>query len=186
MARAISQNAWLRRLGWALWILVIGLVASAAGLLSRTYHLPVQLSWGFRGSILPLPLTFSTVGLLITSRLPRHRIGWLFHATGLGFGVQTLAEEYAIYALIAHPGALPAGEFAAWIDNWIWITSFSPALLALLLFPDGRLLSRRWRLAAGILALGAAGLTLQYTLKSGPMQSSFPIDNPYTLIRGFG
>jgi hypothetical protein len=181
LSAAAPGDAWLRRLAWVVWGLSLALVAGEAALLSRTYFTPIELSWGFRGFGLPIPLTFATVGILIAARWPRHRIGWLFLASGFGFAVQGLAEEYAIFALQAYPGLAPGGELAAWIDNWSWIPSAGAAVAVLVLFPDGRLLSPRWRLAAACLLGGAAGTTILYLWQSGPMRSSLPIDNPFAI-----
>ena len=67
-------------------------------------------------------ISFSPVGAVIASRsLPSNLVGWLFCATGLVFAVVHFASEYAIYALLAAPGSLPAGEAAAWISCWLWV-----------------------------------------------------------------
>ena len=172
-------DRWLKRAGGLAAFLSFGLVAGALGSLAFTYRLPIKFSWGFHGFILPTPLIFSTVGWLVTSRLPRHPIGWLFHWTGLGFAVQAFTEEYAVYALMAHPGSLPGGDVFAWIDNWVWIPALGPAVTLLFLFPNGRLLSPRWWPVVGFLILGVVSLTVGYALLPGPMQSSLPISNPF-------
>jgi hypothetical protein len=59
--------------------------------------------------------------------------------------VTHLSAEYAIYALVAQPNSLPAGEALAWLTSWLWITWVGCIALSLLLFPNGRLPSRRWR-----------------------------------------
>jgi hypothetical protein len=179
-AGTAEAERWLRRLAWLAWITALALALAAFGLLLVTLHVPIQLSWGFRGYVHIVPVIFATIGLLIATRLPRHPIGWLFLYAGLGFALQALSEEYAIFALMARPGALPGGEFAAWIDNWLWVPLLGPVLVLLfLLFPDGRLLSRRWWLAIAVLAAGTLALAVQYMLQPGPMESSFPIPNPY-------
>src|ERR671916_565758 len=89
---------------------------------------------------------FSTVGAVIASRSsPKNPIGWLFCAIGLSFGVDHFSAEYAIYTLQAQPGALIGGEAAAWILSWAWILAVGLIVFLVLLFPDGRLPSRRWR-----------------------------------------
>src|SRR5215211_5881565 len=89
---------------------------------------------------------FSTVGAVIASRSsPKNPIGWLFCAIGLSFGVDHFSAEYAIYTLLAQPGALKGGEAAAWILSWAWILAVGLIVFLVLLFPDGRLPSRRWR-----------------------------------------
>jgi len=89
---------------------------------------------------------FSTVGAVITSRSsPENSIGWLFCAIGLFFGVIHFSAEYAIYALLVQPESLIGGEAAAWILSWGWVLAVGFIVFLALLFPDGRLPSRRWR-----------------------------------------
>src|SRR3712207_4346435 len=79
---------------------------------------------------------FSTVGAVIASRsLPDNLIGWLFCIVGFVFAVVHFASEYAIYALLAAPGSLPAGEAAAWISSWLWVPQLSLVAFLFLLFP---------------------------------------------------
>ena len=92
-----------------------------------------------------LTLAFSTIGAIIVSRRPEHPIGWLFCVIGLLAGIDHFCGEYAIYALLAHPGALPFGEAGAWVRSWVWVSYIGVGMFLVLLFPDGRLPSSRWR-----------------------------------------
>jgi hypothetical protein len=86
------------------------------------------------------------MGALIVARRPANRIGWSFVAAGLGLALQGFAIQYAIYALLTDPGALPGAAWLAWISTWLTIPAIFSAFAALLLvFPTGRLLSPRWR-----------------------------------------
>jgi hypothetical protein len=62
-------------------------------------------------------LSLSTVGALIASRRTGNPIGWLFCASGLLFGVQAFAGEYAFYALFVAHGSLPAGVVSWWLAS---------------------------------------------------------------------
>ena len=94
-------------------------------------------------------------GALVLAHLPRHPIGWILCAAGLGTVLAGACTEYAIYSHYVH--GLPAGEWVGWVGEWV----SSPIVLvpgvALLLFPDGRLLGPRWRPA---LWCGLAGALL--------------------------
>jgi hypothetical protein len=68
-----------------------------------------------------IAVAFSTVGAIIASHRPKHPVGWLFCTIGLLVSVDHFCAEYATYALLAQPEALPAGEAAAWIRSWMWI-----------------------------------------------------------------
>jgi PAS domain S-box-containing protein len=97
-----------------------------------------------------IAISFSTVGAIITPRLPpRNPIGWIFCSIGVIGGVRLFVSEYAIVTLLAEPSSLPAmlpgGEVLAWISSWLWISHIGLFVLLALLFPDGRLPSSRWR-----------------------------------------
>jgi hypothetical protein len=92
-----------------------------------------------------LVLAFSSVGALIVARRPGNGVGWILCAAGLTIGATTLASGYAVFSLTG-PSGLPATEWAAWFAYWIWVPGVGPAMtFGLLMFPDGRLPSRRWR-----------------------------------------
>ena len=102
-------------------------------------------------------LWFVVIGALIVGRHERHPIGWMFCVTALSFAAAAFAQSYAIVALTAQHRGLPAGELMAWLGFWISMPGTAVIALFLpLLFPDGRLPSRRWRpvaWAAGVLAV---------------------------------
>ena len=85
---------------------------------------------------------FAVVGGLIVARQPANPIGAIFVVTALGIAISVVAFEYAVYAILSHPGSLPGGELAVRISQW----GFALPLLAygflFLLFPTGRLPSR--------------------------------------------
>jgi hypothetical protein len=103
----------------------------------------------------------AVVGFVLASRRPGNRIGWLLLAAGLGLGLRTFAHRYGLHALVAAPGSWPGGRVAAWLSNWIWVIPVAMLASVLLLFPTGRLRSRRWRPAAwfvgGAFALATVG-----------------------------
>lgn len=93
-----------------------------------------------------LGLSMSVIGMIIAAYQPRHPIGWIFFGVGFFQGLSSFAINYAQYALITSPGALPGGNLASWLGQVAWF----PGLLLLvtfllLLFPTGHLASRRWR-----------------------------------------
>ena len=87
-------------------------------------------------------------GFVLASRRPENRIGWLFLVAGLALGLSGFSNQYALHALVADRGSLPAGAVFAWLSNWIWIIAVAALAFLFLLFPTGRLRSRRWRPAA--------------------------------------
>jgi hypothetical protein len=126
-------------------------------------------------------LAFPIVGALIASKRPRNPIGWICLADGLLWTFLGMIETYGIYGL-ARPGsvAFPVAVYA--LDQWLWVPVVGLlAIYLILLFPDGRLLSRRWRPLAwfsGVaILLGSAGSGLS----PGPIADLGGVRNPYGL-----
>jgi hypothetical protein len=121
-------------------------------------------------------LAFPTVGALVASRRPENPIGWIFCGTGLLYGVQAFASGYADYAL-------PGGELMAWISRWIGVPVLPLAgVLLVLLFPNGKLLSKKWQPVVWMAACGSAMLALGAALDPGSLLFEPTFDNPL----GFG
>ena len=136
-----------RVVAWLVWsILALALLLGVLGCLLLLPNVlngrfPSPSSMGYTLAF----LAFLIVGLLIASHRPENPIGWMLCIIGLTSVWEFFAQEYAFYALLTRPGALPGGVWMAWTQ--VWTASFVWALmfLALLLFPTGRLPSPRWR-----------------------------------------
>jgi len=89
----------------------------------------------------------SSVGALIAIRRPKNVIGWLLLFISLNGSLIYLPRLYGTYALYIHAGP-PGAAWLAWIYNLSWPLALlaigQPLIVLPLLFPDGRLLSRRW------------------------------------------
>jgi hypothetical protein len=104
-------------------------------------------------------LAFSIVGALIVSRHPRHPVGWIFGASGVSVALSGVSEAYAELGA-AVPGSLPAVSLVNAISGMTFLVGFFlPTSVGLLLFPDGRLPSPRWRPA---IYAAVGGLVLQF------------------------
>ena len=122
-------------------------------------------------------VTFSLMGGLIAARQPENPIGWIFCAVGLSFAVATLTSEWADYAIVKSPGALPLGPFMSWVAVWAW----PPGILLLftfllLLFPDGRLPSRRWRAVAWFAVADMVALIVPIAIAAWPIRGPLLIN----------
>jgi hypothetical protein len=120
-------------------------------------------------------VSFPAIGLLLASRRPEHPIGWLLRAAGLTLGLEHFCAEYAIYALLAQPGSLPADQAAAWFITWGSQPFAALCGFLALLFPDGRLPSRRWLPFAWLIGIAAVAVATVAAFVPGPVWS---IDNP--------
>jgi hypothetical protein len=98
------------------------------------------------GALIFGALGYALVGSLILARRPGSRMGPLLCASALAAAFSDFVFVYTRYTLVHSPGSLPFGTAFLWINTW----SFAPAVCLTafvlpLVFPDGRLLSRRWR-----------------------------------------
>jgi hypothetical protein len=175
-------------LAWSVWLLCVVLISFAllfyflASPTSPT-DTPPSLTAFFRA----LSLAFPTIGALVASRRPENPIGWIFCGTGLLYGVQAFASGYADYALLGHTGSRPGGEFLAWISRWIGVSVLPLAgALLVLLFPNGKLLSRNWQPVVWMAACGSAMLALSAALAPGPLSFQPTFDNPLGLGGAIG
>jgi hypothetical protein len=116
---------------------------------------------GFYGLLAVGALAYAGAGGLIAPRVRGNAIGWLLSLAGLSLTVAMLTEQYALYGLATNPGAVPAAKVAGVLaDAAVGLTVI--LLFALvLLFPDGRLPSPRWRPVLWALAVVAVGLVAQ-------------------------
>jgi signal transduction histidine kinase len=131
-------------------------------------------------------LAYPTVGALIASRLPTNPIGWIFCGVGLLYVAQRFTGAYADYALVEN-FALPWGEYVAWFSTWVGFAG--PALTVaflMLLFPEGRLLSRQWRIVAWAAIFGAAAAALGDAFMPGPLRTHYYVENPFGMVRVIG
>jgi hypothetical protein len=175
----VRSASWL---AWSLWVLTVGLFVLTL-VFTALYPLPRDPATdaaNFGISIL-FVVNFSTVGALIASRRPRNPIGWVFCAMSLLVVVAVFFGNYAEYSLVVEPGALPRAKTAAWVGNWIWLVALSPLGFFLLLFPDGRPPSRRWRAVAWLQAAALVCWFFSQAFVPGPLINAGyeSINNPY-------
>jgi two-component system NarL family sensor kinase len=179
------------RIAWSLWVVCVAFIALALFLQFVTHD--VILNWpqerlGPGLAILTgmLSLTFPTVGALIVARLPTNPVAWIFCGVGLLYAMRRFTMAYADYALTENV-ALSGGQYAAWFSTWV---GFAGPILAgvilMLLFPSGRLPSRRWRIVAWTAVLGAALTVLADAFTPGPLSTHLYVNNPFGLAAVIG
>jgi hypothetical protein len=128
----------------------------AAGLIASASHQQVKLSaLGQLGVF----LAFAVVGVVVAWHQPRNPMGWVVLGVSFFFILDDLASSYSYLDYRLHGGRLPLGWLAVLLAP-SWAPAVVLAGLSLLLFPDGRFPSPRWRpmlwayLAVGALWLG--------------------------------
>jgi signal transduction histidine kinase len=161
------------RLAWSVGIVSIALMIGALVLMFGYRHapLPAKVSdyrWNFP-NVFNDAVNFGApvIGIVLASRRPENRIGWMFLAFGFFMGLYSFGLSYAVRAVFVAPGSLPAGREFAWIGSWMLVIAIGFAPFLFLLFPTGHLPSERWRpvgwFMAGAFAVTAVGSLILWT-----------------------
>ncbi len=124
--------------------------------------------------------TFSLLGALLISRRPDHPVGWILAAIGLVV-IFPAAESYTAFVLMSGNPLNLLAILGVWANEVYWIPLIVLIFIYLpLLFPDGRLPSRRWTIPAWIPGISAAGLAVLGAFRETltGMVTPFQIANP--------
>jgi hypothetical protein len=171
-------------LAWSLWGLSLTLTVLALLLLALNLSRPHTHTFDSWLDSTLNAVFFSTVGAIVASRRSENLVGWLLCLYGLVQSISHFSAQYAIYTLLAQPNSLPAGEVMAWVSSWLLPIIIGFSVFFILLFPTGRLPSRRWRwvtwLTVAFVLVGA----ISGAFSSGPVDGLGPIRNPLG-IEGF-
>ena len=164
-----------RILARTIWAVTVSLVAGALVLgLANGQAIPL---YDVQSTI--IAPTFATLGALIVVRRPGNVIGWIFLASGVLVGVAMFSGHYAKVALAPDGPALSGGAVAAWFSTQAQSAYVALILFLVLLFPDGRLLSRRWRPMAWAIGVFLAGSLVVGALSPGPFMDFPSASNPF-------
>ncbi len=131
--------------------------------------------------ILPF-LPFPIVGALIASRRPGNPIGWLCLAVGIAWMLGMVTGSYALYGLrMAMPGFVPYPAAVGSLAEFLPPTAILLGTFLILLFPDGRLPSSRWRPVAWLCVAVVAANIVAGILVPGPLSEIRDVRNPFGL-----
>ncbi len=155
---------------WTLWLVTIAVTLSLTSALLSDDGLAVVIAYTV------FVLAFATVGALVASRRPRNPLGWILLGAGLSYVLGGTSVR------VVEDGGTGGWEtLIAWVGTWIWIVGVAPvATFGLLLFPDGRLPSLRWRPVAWLAAGGLAAVVIGLALTPGRFTDTV-IENPVGL-----
>jgi DNA-binding SARP family transcriptional activator len=129
-------------------------------------------------------LGFSVIGALVAVRVPSNPVGWLLIAQGVCWELTGVMAGYANDALFVASQPLPAGRFAAWTVNWLFIPAIAPIIVLFLLFPDGHLPSHRWRPVLWLTFLAVVLAFADSAFAPGPLHEVPSVVNPFGLASG--
>jgi uncharacterized membrane protein YhdT len=173
------------RLTWSLCVLSLTLTGLSLLLLALNLSYPNTHIYGPWLDNTLIGISYAPVGALIASRHPANPVGWLLCLSGVVISISHFSAQYAIYALLAQPNSLPAGEALAWIVSWSLPIIIGLQVFSYLLFPTGRLPSRRWRWVAWLTVAFVIVGVISSAFSSGALMGALgPIRNPLG-IEGF-
>jgi signal transduction histidine kinase len=131
-----------RAIAWGSFGVSVALCVASAVFLIRAHDVPtLPNEFGPKGFGIVFAISLGGVGAVVASRRPSNPIGWIFCGLGLLSSVMAFSGEYARWALLAEDGRPPAGTYAAWVLEWLWIPLVAALAMVAALFPDGRFLS---------------------------------------------
>jgi hypothetical protein len=169
-------------LAWSLWLAAFGCCAAGLAVtLAVVRPLTIAVLVEGAATALAYPLGYATIGLVLSLRRPANPIGWLYAAAGLVWSLSIPGDPWLGQLLSEHrPLPLAAQAVAVYGElNWAPATVLGVTLPALLV-PDGRLRSRRWRLAGATGVAAAALLVVGAGLAPARLEDT-SIANPFGL-----
>jgi len=133
-----------RVIGWWLVPVDAGLYSLGIALLALPRVQPFANEINRSPFVIFATFAFATVGAAIVWRRPAHPIGWIYCASGLLLSIDSVTGSYVGHLLV--DPAAPFGSVVRIANGVAFFDGFLlPLTFGLLLFPDGRLLSPRWR-----------------------------------------
>ncbi|MDP9219726.1 MAG: hypothetical protein M3P23_04205 [Actinomycetota bacterium] len=171
----------VHRLPWALWALAVALVVAADALVIAQLLSPASPLFAAWPAATLNALTFATVGAVVALRRPGNPVGWLFLVIGVLSGVQLGTGEYAMYDRYVRHDALPGTAVSGWVCGVASVLVLGLMSFVLLLFPDGRFLSRQWRRFGQVAVLLTGVSVLALAVAPGELGLTAGIDNPFGL-----
>jgi hypothetical protein len=189
-ARRASPRWWPAGLAWALFALALLVLAGLLWLDRLIRHAGrVDLAPLTTFSIPPslAALTAGLVGAVLASRRPRHPVGWLLLTLGLCLCASGAAAGYVPYALVVHPGALPAAGVVARLYPTVTDAALAALGFVLLLTPTGAPpMGSGWRWWAWGSAGATAVLLVAATIAPGSLDAGALVAGGPQEFRAFG
>ncbi|HWJ09414.1 MAG TPA: hypothetical protein VNS46_08565 [Nocardioides sp.] len=166
------------RVAWGLCVLALVLVPTGPVMFAVAGPRPAALLFAL--SFAAVQISTAVVGAIVASRLPTNAVGWILVGMGAGLGISDTATAYGRCSTRLSEDPLPGEAIAYWLGNWTLIPLvFGGVALLVYVFPDGRFVSRRWRLAAQLSAVVVLVATLTDAFGPGKLEDAPALDNPF-------
>ena len=185
----------MQALGWVLGAFAVVLLVPTLVLLGLNVS-HIDAGRMFAVAVLAVAaVAYTGAGRLISSRMPGNAIGWLLSLVGLSVAIAAFTEQYALYGLVTAPGSVPAARVAGALAAGTASLTIALLLPLILLFPDSRLPSRRWRpvlWAMSVVMVGWASQLFQAgTRVTGGLTNALDADhadypNPFGILPRHG
>jgi hypothetical protein len=140
----------------------LALVAGAFGLLNL--DAAASLGTSAFNPTYTTTIIVTLVGVLIARRHPAHLVAWIFLATGLSAEMLNAFWSYGFYGTVTDPGSLPGADILTWVAQWGFVIPASGFFFQVLVFPNGRLIGRRWWLVVWLIVVGMVPIAAAYAL----------------------
>jgi hypothetical protein len=172
MTEAVPKNRLGGRLSLALWFVATALIAVyTVGVIFN--HSIERSGWIVEAlESYPFALGAAAIGALVARRRPANPVGWMLLLFALVLSASVGAEQYAVRGLLVASPHWPGAGVAAWFQQWATFLFFPyPLAFMFLLFPDGRIPSRRFRPVVWFMAAFWVLSILSAMLLQGPVLS---------------
>jgi hypothetical protein len=180
--RRLSDRT-LRRAAWVATAFLPTAVVVSVPVVARVRAVDPSWNGGLVGdtAFVLVLLSFPLAGLLVLRRQPRNRVGWLLEGIGVVWGLGVITDAYSAYGLVVAQGVLPGAGIVAGATAGSWAVGIGiMGTFLILLFPDGRLPSPRWRPVAWVAGVSIAMVTVIIAFLPGKLsESAVPaMENP--------
>jgi signal transduction histidine kinase len=175
------SEAHARRAAWSMFVTVVVIY---------TVGLAFDIAGGSVDLFGVFTVVFPVVGIFVLARQPKNTIGWVLLGIGVVGALGGILAGYAEYGLKINPGSVPGPDVAEAIVQPMWAPVIGlVGIYLLLLFPDGRLPSARWKKVAWLGAIGIMGTWIMITILPGQIDDApvANLKNPLGIeaLRGF-
>lgn len=178
MERFVSRVAWA----------IAGLVCiSVFGLVFAKFPAETTSSvvdWTGLAVFIMIPASFAITGAAILSRQPRNMVGWTLMVPAVSFVASGLIQVY-FEGLSPAPTSVSILGFVALVfENVSWVLLIFPIFHLMMIFPNGSLLSPRWKFLIGLetVMILTIGLLSAFSVEIGLLDADWTVPNPIGFI----
>lgn len=136
----LGRPLWATAIAWGVVVLVLVLIGIAIVLHVHNGETDLTSWWPGNGVV---SLVLLVPGALLSVGRPSNAIGWLLLTASLTMALSAAGLEYLVFGVLGGPA--PGHIAIGWVVDSLYTVSMLTQPLVLLLFPDGRLISRRAR-----------------------------------------